>query len=290
MKKGYILTSLALASIGFFAFQNAGESSVIGEFNKEHFQSGGGQSGLTGAPGEQNCTQCHTGSVLDGSSENSFALLDGTTPVTAYVPGTTYTATLQQTSSPSKSGFSSTTLDGTDAMAGSLIGAGIGGTQNFSSGSRDYVSHTSASNTSGQFAWSWVAPATDVGPVTFYIASNIANDNGNTTGDMIYLSTHTIGSTASVDEQDVIDSKFTAGYNATSNKLVVDFTSLAMGEMNLNLVDLNGKSVFTYNLGQSEVGENHETIALPSSLDDGIYIVHFFVGNKAMSANIMVKK
>lgn len=291
MKKSYILTSLALASIGFFAFQHAGESSTVEKFNaKQHLFSGGGMSGATGAPGEQNCTQCHNGNVLDGTSENSFALLDGTTPVTAYVPGTTYTATLQQTSFNAKSGFSSTTLDGSDVMAGSLVGAGIGGTQNYAAGGRDYVSHTSASNTSGQFAWSWVAPATDVGPVTFYIASNIANDDGSTNGDMIYLSSHTFGSTVGVDEQEAFDSKFVAGYNSASNKLVVDFNSLAIGEMNLNLVDLSGKSVFTFNLGQSEVGENHESIALPSDIEDGIYVVHFFVGNKAMSSNIMVKK
>ena len=246
MKKSYILSSLALASLGFFAFQQTtAESSVVEKFTQEHLFSAGGQSGLTGAPGEANCTQCHSGTTQDGTSENSFALLDGTTPVTSYTPGTTYTATLQQTSSPSKSGFSSTTLDGTDAMAGNLIGAGIGGTQNFSSGGRDYVSHTAVSaTTSGQFAWSWIAPATDVGPVTFYIASNIADDDGSTAGDVIYLSdTRSWSSTAGIEENSN-DAKFVAGYNAATNKLVLDFDYLAIGEMHLNLVDMNGRSVF----------------------------------------------
>jgi hypothetical protein len=292
MKKSYILTSLALASVGFFAFQHVTtETSVVEKFQKEHLFSGGGQSGLTGAPGEANCTQCHQGSVNDGTTINSFALLDGTTPVTSYVPGTTYTATLQISGAGSKAGFSSTTLDGSDNMAGLLVGAAIGGTQNFSAGGRDYVSHTSTSvsASSGQFAWSWAAPATDVGTVTFYIASNVANDDGGTTGDMIYVSTHTIGSTASLDEE-VHDPKFVAGYNAATNKLVVDFNSLAIGEMHLNLVDMNGRSVFNTNLGQSEIGENNETLVLPSELSEGMYVVHFFVGNKAMSANILVKK
>lgn len=292
MKKIYILPSLALASLGFFAFQQTtAESSVVEKFTKEHRFSGGGQSGLTGAPGEANCTQCHTGSTQDGTTENSFALLEGTTPVASYAPGTTYTATLQLLSSPTKAGFSSTTLDGTDAMAGNLIGAGIGGTQNFSAAGRDYVSHTAASSAgSGQFAWSWIAPATDVGPVTFYIASNVANDDGGTAGDVIYLSTHVIPSSAGLFEEVVNDTKFTAGYNVTTNKLVLNFDYLAIGEMNLNLIDMNGRSVFTYDLGQSELGENQETITLPSELNEGMYVVHFFVGNKAMSANILVKK
>ena len=34
--------------------------------------------------------------------------------------------------------------------------------------------------------FSWTAPATDVGPVTFYVAANAANNNGNNQGDQIY--------------------------------------------------------------------------------------------------------
>lgn len=292
MKKTYILTTLALASLGFFAFQKAEtETSVVQKFTKEHRFSSGGQSGLTGAPGESNCTQCHSGSVLSGSTENSVLILSGTTPVTSYTPGNTYTVTLQLTSTPPKGGFSATALNGSNVKAGSLIGAGIGGTQNFSSAGRDYVSHTAASNTSGQWAFSWVAPATNVGNVTFYFASNVANNNGTTTGDMIYLSQTVIAPASGAGiEETSNETNFTAGYNAASNKLVLDFNYLAVGEMNLNLVDMNGRSVFTYNLGQSEIGENNETIALPSELKDGMYIVHFFIGNKAMSAQILVKK
>lgn len=290
MKKHYILSSLAIASVGFFAFQKAQtETGIVGKFTQEHRFSGGGQSGLTGAPGESNCTQCHSGSTQSGATENSVLFLSGTTPVTSYTPGATYTVTLDLASNPAKSGFSATVLDGTNIKAGSLIGAAIGGTQNFSAAGRDYISHTAASNTSGQWAWSWVAPATNVGTVTFYIASNVSNNNGSNTGDLIYLSQHTIGSTASIEETSN-EANFTAGYNATSNKLAINFDYLAAGEMSLNLVDMNGRSVFTYNLGQSEIGSNKETIALPSGLNEGMYVVHFFVGNKAMSANILVKK
>lgn len=292
MKKSYILSSLALASLGFFAFQQAeNETSIVQKFSQEHRFSSGGQSGLTGAPGEANCTQCHSGSTLAGDTQNTLTVLSGTTPVSEYVPGDTYSVTIALTSSGSKVGFSSTSLDGTDVKAGTLIGAGIGGTQNFSAAGRDYVSHTSTSNTSGQWAFSWIAPATNVGDVTFYVASNLTNDNGSTSGDEIYLSEHVISpASGSGIEETSNNANFTAGYNAASNKLMLDFTALAIGDMNLNLVDMNGRSVFTYDLGTSESGSNNETIVLPSSLNDGMYVVHFFVGNKAMSANILVKK
>ncbi len=293
MKKSYILSSLALASLGFFAFQQAEmETSIVEKFSKDHLfaQSGGGQSGLTGAPGDQNCTQCHLGTTQVGASQNVVAFLSGLTPVAGYVPGDTYNVTLELASLPSKSGFSATSLDANDIKAGTMIGVGVGGTQNFSSGGRDYVSHTATSNTLGQWFFSWVAPATNVGDVTFYFASNETNDNGATSGDVIYLSEHVFSPAGAGIEETSNQTKFTAGYNGSTNKLVVNFDYLSSGDMNLNLVDMNGRSVFTYGLGQSEIGSNKETIVLPSDLNDGMYVVHFFVGNKAMSANILVKK
>lgn len=298
MKKSYILFALTLSSLGFFAFKQAtSEVSKVQKFSKEHSlinskQNSGGQSGLTGAPGEQNCTQCHIGTTQNGTTQNVVSFLSGTTPITTYIPGSTYTVTLQLASNPAKAGFSTTSLDGTNAKAGSLIGAGIGGTQNFSASGRDYISHTSASNTFSLWAWSWVAPATNVGPVTFYIASNETNNNNANTGDMIFLSQHVINSNSGVgiEENTLNDGNFTAGFNSTTNKLAINFDYLGVGEMKLNVVDMNGRSVFTYDLGHSIFGSNKETITLPVSINDGMYVVHFFVGNKAMSANILVKK
>ena len=291
MKKNYLLFSLTLASLGLFAFQHTiMETGVVEKFTQQNRFSSGGQSGLTGAPGESNCTQCHSGSTLDGSTENIVLFLDGTTPISGYTPGATYTVTLQHSSNPAKSGFSATALDATDTKAGSLIGSGIGGTQNFSASGRDYVSHTAASNTFGQWAFSWIAPITNVGDVTFYFASNITNNNGTNTGDMIYLSEHIISPAGSGIEETPNEVNFTAGFNATSNELALNFNYFVIGEMNLNLVDMTVRSVFTYNLGTSKSGANKEKIALPSDLNEGMYVVHFFIGNKAMSANILVKR
>lgn len=293
MNKIYILPSLAVVSLGLFAFQQANTGNgVVEKFNKEHLFTSGGQSGLTGAPGESNCTQCHAGSVLSGTSQNIVTFLSGVTPVASYTPGNTYTVSLSLTSNPAKRGFSAVALTSTNTNAGTTIGAGIGGTQNFTSAGRQYVSHTTTSSTAtSPFAWSWVAPATNVGNVTFYVASNATNSSNSDAGDMIYLSQHVFTPAAGAGiEETSNESNFTAGYNMASNKLVIDFDYLGIGDMHVNLVDLNGRSVFTYGLGQSEIGENSETVALPADLQEGMYIVHFFVGNKAMSANILVKK
>lgn len=294
MKKNYILISTAVVALGLFAFQLKPQA-TIGKYVESHLQSGGGQAGLTGAPGEANCTQCHVGSTLNGATENVLTVLEGITPVTTYLPGNSYTVSLQMNSDPAKRGFSATVLDGTLAMAGSFTGDnGFGGTQDFAAGGKDYVSHLSTSNTSAQtfWAWTWDAPATDVGNVTFYVASNAANGNNATSGDMIYLSTHTINidPSAGIDETVVEDAAFEAGYSANSNSVVLDFNSMTSEDMYFNMVDLSGKSVYTYDMEKSIIGSNHEVVTLPTSIENGIYVVHFFVGNKAMSANVMVQK
>ena len=296
MKRLYILPGLALFAAGIFAFQSSNSAGKIEKFQKSaHVFAGGGQPGLTGAPGESNCTACHAGSVLDGTTENQFTLVDaGFSPVGAYIPGASYTATLQMSSNPAKKGFSSTTLDNaTNSMAGSLTGMIIGGTQEFQNAAmtRDYVSHQSTSNTSTTALWSWTwdAPASDVGDVTFYIATNLANDNGLNTGDEIYLSEHVINSSAGIEEVDDNLSQFTAGFDVEGNKVVLNFTSMIAGDMFFNLVELNGKSVFTKDMEKSLIGENKHNVSLPEEIENGIYVVNFFVGNRAMSAKIMVQ-
>lgn len=300
MKRLYFLPSLALLSVGIFAFQTSTSTGIIKKYHKSvHLQSSGGQSGLTGAPGEgvnNNCTQCHSGSVLNGDSQNEFTVLDGSfTPVTSYIPGASYTVTLQLASNPAKKGFSSTVLDdGTNSMAGSLTGSGVGGTQDFPNGgvTRDYVSHTSGSNTSANIIWSWnwIAPATNVGNVTFYVASNAANNNGATTGDQIFLSQHTLNGTVGISELNGNDFLFNAGYSDVGNKVTLNFTSLIADYMFFNLVDLNGKSVFTSDMTKSVIGKNKNNVSLPAEIENGMYVVHFFVGNRAMSAKIMIQK
>ena len=297
MKRLYILPSLALISAGVFAFTTSTSTGITEKFtNTAHLQASGGQPSLTGAPGDANCTQCHTGSVLNGNTENQMTIVDAAfQSVTSYIPGASYTVSVQMSSDPSKKGFSATALDdANNDMAGSFTGIGIGGTQDFQNAgmTRDYVSHTISSNTNATsiWSWTWVAPATNVGTVTFYVASNIANDNGSTSGDEIYLSEHSVTTSAGVNELNGDQFSFDAGYSAEGNNVTINFNSMIADDMFFNLVDMNGKSVFTSDLNKSIIGKNMHHVSLPSEIDNGMYVVNFFVGNKAMSAQVMVQK
>jgi hypothetical protein len=288
MKKVIVFVSAATMLIVGMSVRSI-ESYTIEKYNGGlHKNANGSPVGQTGAPGETNCTSCHAGSVQAGATENSLIVAQGITPVSAYVPGATYNVALQMTSSPAKKGFQATALTAASDMAGTF---GAGTNTAISGTTRKYANHKSTSNTSATVAWlwTWTAPATDVGPITFYVATNKANGNSTNSGDVIYLSTHVFNSALGVEEAaNDVATNFTAGYSPENKSIVLDFNSMSVGEMYLNLIDLNGKSVFVSNLGNSMIGQNKQTISVPSELKSGIYVVNFFVGNKAMSAKVMI--
>jgi hypothetical protein len=291
VKKNYILPLFLLAVAGL-SWQ---KTSIVGwslyhQTNK--LNAGGSPAGKTGAPNEASCTDCHSGSVLNGATENLLLIMSGMSQVTKYVPGTTYTVTLAMASNPTKKGFQATVLDGSNNMAGSFI-AGI--TTSINGSSRKYANHKSISNTSASPAWQWqwTAPSTDVGEVTFYVATNKANNNGKDSGDEIYLSQHKIssdGNAIGLDEQKLPVYDFNAAFDALKNQLSLNFHSLNTGSVTLNLVDMNGKSVYFGTIGSAMIGENTHFIQLPTDVTNGLYVAHLFVNNSAGSKKLYIQR
>jgi uncharacterized repeat protein (TIGR01451 family) len=154
--------------------------------------SAGPPAGYTGAPGEEPeaCAECH---VPPDAGTGKILI---TAPQT-YVPGQTYPITVTHTNTDQtrlRWGFELTVLDNADEKAGNLQNTD-GLTQVLNNqgpgGARQYIEHTSVGTFVGQqnganWTFNWTAPATDIGPVTFYAAGNQANNDGNTSGDYIY--------------------------------------------------------------------------------------------------------
>ncbi|PYS98429.1 MAG: hypothetical protein DMF63_16230 [Acidobacteria bacterium] len=152
--------------------------------------SDGPPAGFTGAPGEETCANCHFGPTTGGT----FTVMQA--PAN-YVPGQSYQIVVRHENadvSLHRWGFQLTALAGT-SMAGSFANLGGGLTQIVGGqGGRDYIEHTSAgtfNNQTGSAQWTfnWTAPATNVGPVTFYAAGNQANGDGMAGGDRIITAT-----------------------------------------------------------------------------------------------------
>jgi glucose/arabinose dehydrogenase len=159
---------------------------------RAHAKSTGPDPGHTGAPSEKTCDECH---VPDAQSVPPGQLLIGAPQ--SYVPGQTYQITVNESNaSPTRQrwGFQLTAIDDNGDGAGTLA-AGVDGRTQVIGGfapnpTRQYVEHTSAGTSVGQsngtsWTFNWTAPASNVGPVTFYAAGNQANNDNNSSGDTI---------------------------------------------------------------------------------------------------------
>ena len=288
MKIKFIPISFFCLSLGMYAFRT--ELADLNSFHKAPLNSGGAGAGRTGAPGETNCTSCHAGTAQDGANENILTLLDGTTAVTQYAPGQQYTVTLGMTSNPTKKGFQATALTTTNTMAGTFTGQ-VGNTS-INGTTKKYANHTSSSNTSSTaplWTWTWTAPASGTGNVTFYVASNKANNNGNDNGDAIYLSQHVISEASSAGIENItFNNNVVIGINNEFEKVTISYDLNQMSKMAINIVDLNGKSVYSKNAMNGQIGSNNLDVST-SDFRSGVYIVHFFIDNTPYSKKIVLK-
>lgn len=159
----------------------------------------------TDAPSEGNCTQCHTGADLNSGNGNTII----TGVPDTYSPSQVVTITLT-VNHPNGFlyGFQVTALDSMNHPAGSLAVTDATNTQKItgdvSGETREYIEHTMDGASPIEFdrrSWTftWTAPSSGVGPVTFYAAGNGANGDGDNTGDYIYTTQVTTGCTLSFD-------------------------------------------------------------------------------------------
>ena len=143
--------------------------------------------GLTGAPNEANCTQCHVGNALNDSDDALMLTIPET-----YQPNEVYTIVVNLSrAGQSRWGFEMTALDDNGARAGSFKVSDAANTQLKEKDSKQYIMHTSAGSAQGtndenQWTVEWTAPDADIGPITFYAAGNAANGDFGITGDYIY--------------------------------------------------------------------------------------------------------
>mgnify|MGYP000111771490 CR=1 FL=1 len=285
MKNKYLALGFILASASILSLSSFKPEAVRLEssFHMSKF-SNSGPVARTGAPDEGTCTQCHAGSILDGTTINDITLGSGT----ELVPGAMTTVTLNFGDAGSKNGFQVTVLDESNNMAGTLSSADAS-TQTSTGMGRTYVNHTSSSLSNSSWTFNWTAPAASIPTVTFYVATNKSNSNGQNSGDLIYNSQH-VFSQAGVGlftevKQDVF---FDLGYSANENAIVLDYTLSEKKDAVLTVVDLKGQTILLENLGNAFEGDNSTKVALPVGIKPGIYVAHFFVGNKGGSRKFFV--
>jgi uncharacterized repeat protein (TIGR01451 family) len=224
------LLVLAIAFVGLAAYLITDNFAT----RTAYAYSSGPPAGFTHAPGEFDCSECHLPQPDAGTGHIQI------NAPASYVPGQTYQITVTHTNAdPTRLrwGFQLTALDDANSKAGNLQNADVR-TQVLNNqgpgAARQYIEHTSSGtfiNQQGGASWTfnWTAPATNVGPVTFYVAGNQANNDGNTSGDYIYF---TFAQTQAA--------PVTADFQITANPSSQSIAPGASADYNLTLTPANG--------------------------------------------------
>jgi hypothetical protein len=236
--KGRLLKLALLAAVALLLI-NIGSGRTARAF------SSGPPASHTAAPGEVSCTACH-GSYPVNYGLGSVSL--GGVPL-HYTPDQQINLTIT-TAHPDGYlyGFQLTALDVNGSSAGTIVVTDADNTQLVSGfvsmgGLRTYLEHTFDGAFPVEFdrrVWSfaWKAPATNIGPVIFYIAGNGANGDHETTGDYIYLSDRTLGCTAATPSSSSFDAlggnstfslSSSCSWGAVSQSSWIHITSTASG-------------------------------------------------------------
>jgi ribosomal protein L35AE/L33A len=167
----------------------------------------------TGAPRpsaspELTCSVCHTAA----QAGDTFSISGGG-PGNTYTPNQTYTITVSHsTAAGTRWGFQITAIDSSLIRAGVLSSTDSTTITQCATPTSDnvfpsvfsppcigseryYTYHTSASTTSS-WSFQWTAPASDIGPVTFYVAGVKGNTNASSVDDPTYTTTKTLTAAA----------------------------------------------------------------------------------------------
>lgn len=289
MKKNYFFLAAIIGSAALFSFTNLSSSEKVERYQKgfHKLSTSGSPGNYTGSPGTNNCTNCHNGTVQSGNGMNTVVLNDGTSNVTQYTPNTVYTVTVNMATANPKNGFQIAPLTSGNLTAGTIAITDATNTKTLVTGGKTTVTHKTAGTALNSWSFQWTAPATNVGTVTFYLATNVTNSNNGDTGDLIYTSQHMFGSQAGIvtNGQEISTE---VSFNKVNNSLNLDINTAVSGDAAVNIVDLNGKSVQFEKLGKVTEGENQVNVRLNNELPAGVYVVHVNVNNNYTSKKIYI--
>lgn len=250
-----------------------------------------GKAGASGAPGETTCndTDCH----------NSFAVNSGDGSVTisssdllnwSYQPGETYTisVTVEQ-SAINLFGLCFEALKPNGDNAGTLhAGTGtqiknktIGG---FQRKSITHNTNTGATANAHTFTFTWDAPATDIGDITFYVAGLAANGDDHESDDRVY-STSQVITAASVGLNEIAGSKNTilAFPNPTHHNLTFATNELSTLVNEIIIIDASGKTVLSSKKSDWQISGNNASIDI-ENLTTGQYTLCFVANGRVISS------
>lgn len=256
-----------------------------------------GKAGKTGSPGETTCNTsgCHTGNAVNETG-GSVTIDCPTMTNWKYVTGQTYTVNVTvERSGINLFGLGFEALTPAGANAGSFVitnttqnttkSANISGTL------RTSVVHKlngGASSNSHTFSFNWVAPSSDIGPVTFYVAGNAANANGSDTGDFIYTASQVVNSpsTGEFENQKNVPT-FTVNPNPATEVIRIAYQLQQKSDVFIKLISLTGQIVYNQSIPQQSAGNQIQPLQVNNEIPKGVYFVELTIDNHSFTQKVI---
>lgn len=260
MKKKSILATLVL---GLF---------FIG-FNHLNSNPTGAPAGYSGSPADgQTCGNCHGVTPTVATSGITTDI-----PQTGYIPGSTYTITINSTGNGRK-GFQVSPQNNN----GTLLGTLISGPSTQIVGSK-YITHTAAINMNpAVWTFSWTAPAKGTGNVNFYGA--FVKGYSNVSTQMVTVSEQT---TTGVETQVSGNELFSYYPNPATGNVNLNLNLTESSKVTANLTNLEGKQIGTLFNNELLAGNNNVTLDL-SSVKTGVYFLQVSVNGTTKNKKIVI--
>ncbi len=276
MKRALFL-ALLLAVALFISFKPRSKHPSYESFLNVDFSSN--PPPTTGAPGEENCTDCHDGTTLPADGVVTFSFSGANN---MYISGQPYTITISKPGS-SKTGFAMTALDNANSAAGSFSTGP--NTSIISTSGRNYIRHSTSSGVDS-WTFTWNAPSATAGDVTFYYALNESNNNNSSIGDQIYLGSKVVaadiaGGLASIEKKEEKVKIFTQN-NGLNLELNLDQST----KIYFVAQDISGKQLDYHSFGKMASGKHQLVIDLDEKYGAGVYVFSVFLNNRPYSSKI----
>lgn len=235
--------------------------------------------GVTGSPGDSgnSCVICHD----NLGNFNAAVNITTNIPVGGYALSTKYQITVTQTSTGAADrGFEITAENTVASKVGVFSITDAVNTQSDFLG--HFVTHTFLGHEgSGSSIWNfdWTAPTSDVGAITFYVAS-VAGNGGTATNTQVVFNTKTIGGVLAVNDARML--QFSMYPNPSDNYVNLQLPS-GTNKANVKIFDYLGKTLIQKNLNNAN---NNLDV---SNLSAGIYFVRIQSDNKVGTKKLIVR-
>jgi hypothetical protein len=256
----------------------------------------------TGAPQEATCGKigCHADNIIN--TGNGIIHIQFSNNQFIYEPGKTYTITVSLSQENiERFGFECISLfDSDSSNAGDFILTEANRTQILEGANqfatRKYITYKSAgtspfSNGLGQWTFNWKAPSTSKGPITFYVASIAANNDGTDNGDLVYTKSLTITPQTLTGINEIgNENAITVFPNPIKEVFTISYPLKKSGTITISLFDLEGKEQIILFKEEQKIGVQKLVINNLDKSLKGIYFLAIKTNEEVVYKKIFIEQ